>query len=560
MVLVVVEAVLTPVVGVRQRSVDKRREFLHGVLQRGKRTFLHHVARVVAIDHVAHVQFLILPVGVGSVVVVLAVDAVHTSGVDEIVTAHHVADDSLVYALIVAQVNTRGHVQHIEEAVLIGAHQSVPVVIVAVLGKNQLRSVLRSSVQVFHCSVVERTVIATEDSRQHAVVGTARQVTVRIGAVGACLCRVTETATDTRVERGRKRRLVVDLPYVVQADLRLVVLVVVCTFLLAVVGVTVRRVVATVVHAVGHIFLHVVPLGQGERTARSARALPVTLRSTETCQRELVLLVDALRDVGEIAVSAVTRALDVSVTPYFRAQHRDGPSAGAKTRADGEEQFVRPVVAQRVGDYASALGVDTLGDDVDRTAHGRSAHFAGAHTALGLHHGRHVAQTLPVAPVDRTAFHVVHRHTVDHRGHVRIVETAHPDLRVAPAAALSVGMHARRVLQDLGELGAAQTLLYLQRVDLADCHRRLAHLGHLAHDRHVLQHHRHSFHGDSTHVLHRNQDERFVAYVTEFDLGVRANRQREVSVQVSHHAVRRAVLQHTRTDDRLAVFCVHHCA
>ena len=214
----------------------------------------------------------------------------------------------------------------------------------------------------------------------------------------------------------------------VQADLRFVVLVVVRTRLLAVFTDTVGRVVLTAIHAARHILCHAVPLGQGQRTRTTCRTGPVPLRSTETGQTQLMVVVDTLGDVREIAVALKTGTLDVTVAPGAATHYRDCPAVFHQTGRNGEQHFVITVVPHRVTDTSAFLGVYTAGHDVDRTAHRRSRQLACTHTALRLHHTRHVAQTLPVGPIHGSAFHVVHRHTVDHRSYVRVVETTHPDL------------------------------------------------------------------------------------------------------------------------------------
>ena len=97
--------------------------------------------------------------------------------------------------------------------------------------------------------------------------------------------------------------------------MRFVVTVVVRTFLLALTVITVRRVVGAVVTAVRHVFLDVIPLRKGQCTRTARRTLPVPLRSTETGEGQLVFVIDTLGDIDEIAVTAVTRSLYITVTP-----------------------------------------------------------------------------------------------------------------------------------------------------------------------------------------------------------------------------------------------------
>ena len=285
----------------------------------------------------------------------------------------------------------------------------------------------------------------------------------------------------------------------VEADLRFMVLVVVRTLLFAVRSKTVRGVVTAAVHTLRHVLSDFVPPLQGESSVGAARTGPVPLRCTEGGQTQLMVLVDSFGDIGEIGIAFKSRSLDISVTPGAGSHDGDRPPFD-HTGGNGESHFVIPVVAEGIRERTAFLGVNAAGDDIDGTAYRGSGQLGRTHTALRLHHRGHVAQSLPVAPIDRTALHVIHRHTVDHRGYVRVIETAHPDLRVAPAATLSVGVHTRRVLEHLGELLSCQTLLDLNSRHLTHCYRGNLRASHLTGDGHVLQSYRFRLHANDTQV------------------------------------------------------------
>ena len=105
------------------------------------------------------------------------------------------------------------------------------------------------------------------------------------------------------------------------------VTVVVRTALLTVVAVTVAGVVAAVIHAVAHILAYLIPALEIQCTRTARRTRPVPLRSAEAGERQLMTVVDALADIGEVTVSAIASALDITVTPCLGEEHGDSPSA-----------------------------------------------------------------------------------------------------------------------------------------------------------------------------------------------------------------------------------------
>ena len=192
--------------GVAERTRYERRQTFVHVLERRKTAFLHDVTGVIAIDDVTHVLLLVRPVGVETMSVVLRLHGVGARSIDEILAVQQVGDNCAVNTLVVTKVNTGGQLQRlIQEFVVIGRNQTVPVMVVAVLGNNQFRTVLRSSVDSLYGFVVERTVFATESGGYHTVVRTARQVRIGVLRIRARLGGVAVTATD-RYVRSRGQR------------------------------------------------------------------------------------------------------------------------------------------------------------------------------------------------------------------------------------------------------------------------------------------------------------------------------------------------------------------
>lgn len=223
----------------------------------------------------------------------------------------------------------------------------------------------------------------------------------------------------------------------------------------------------------------------------SFRALrcPVLLGGAECRERELVPVVDALRDVHEPVVALEVRALDVAVAPALGREDRHGPSVLGQAGREAEREVVESVVADAERERAALLGVDAVGDDVHRTAHRGGRDLRGAQTALRLHAARHVRETGPVRPVDAAPFHVIDRHAVHHHGDVGRLEAAHVDLGVAEAAAVLGHIYAGGRFEDLGELLSAEFVGDLVGRDGRYGHRGLALHGHRLRDDDVLQRH-----------------------------------------------------------------------
>ena len=87
------------------------------------------------------------------------------------------------------------------------------------------RTILTFGVEVLDCAVVECAIILAETGLQITVVCTI-PVAVAITEVFIALARITAAAAQRNIEDGAERRLLVNAPLVVEAQLRLVVIVV----------------------------------------------------------------------------------------------------------------------------------------------------------------------------------------------------------------------------------------------------------------------------------------------------------------------------------------------
>ena len=161
--LIVVEAIFTPVVGIGERAVEECHELVLIPFEGGKSAFLHYVPRIVAIHDVSYRILLICPCWVIAVAVVLCRHTIYSRSIDKVISAHQIADDGCVNTLVVTHVDTGGEVKSlVKELIIIGADQSVPVVVIAVLRNNQLRPVLARCIDVFYRTVVKGAILAAE--------------------------------------------------------------------------------------------------------------------------------------------------------------------------------------------------------------------------------------------------------------------------------------------------------------------------------------------------------------------------------------------------------------
>ena len=123
------------------------------------------MAGIVAIHHIAYVQFLVLPFRVQRVLVVIGIDA-EARRVNEVLAGEQVRDHGAVDTLVVAQVNTCGQFQQtLKELVVITRHKAHPVMVVSVLGQHVFGARRRSGVDGLDGREVKRTVRAAEIHR-----------------------------------------------------------------------------------------------------------------------------------------------------------------------------------------------------------------------------------------------------------------------------------------------------------------------------------------------------------------------------------------------------------
>ena len=251
--------------------------------------------------------------------------------------------------------------------------------------------------------------------------------------------------------------------------------------------------------------------------------------------------------------------MHVAIGPAFGSHYGHSPTAFGQTRRYAERYVVETVIAHADRGRTAALCVDGVGHDVDRTTDRRCRDFRCTQTALHLHAACHVGQTSPVRPVDFTAFHVVHRHAVDHDGDIFGRETAQTDLRVAVTAARFGRIGTRRRFQNLGELLRAEFVIDVGSRHGRHGNRRLALHGHRLRNDDIL-------HGDGIR-LHVDDAQLDVALTLELldeslvsdernfhgvSVGTRFQRESTVGVRVG--AVARSRNDDRSSDERSVVF------
>ena len=201
-------------------------------------------------------------------------------------------------------------------------------------------------------------------------------------------------------------------------------------------------------------------------------ALRVLLRGAEGGQRQLVAVIDALRDVDEPVVAFEVGSLDVTVAPALRAEYRQCPAALREARREAERKAVKAIVTYAERERAALLGLDAVGHDVDRTADRGRRDFRGAQAALGLHAARHVREAGPVRPVYAAPLHIVHGDAVDQHLASAEPDVAEPDLAAARFGDLPVivaqGQHEGVERRVLGApfFGCRDALLHQCEVDV----------------------------------------------------------------------------------------------
>ena len=196
------------------------------------------------------------------------------------------------------------------------------------------------------------------------------------------------------------------------------------------------------------------------------------LRSAESRQRKLMLIIDALGDRSKPVVSLEVGSLNVSVSPVLTTHQGKSPATLADARRNRKEYFVHPVIAHSIGKEPTFLGIQIAGHDVNGTSHRRSRHLARTQTALRLYATGHIAKSRPVGPVHAAMLHFVHGHTVHHHGNVTIVKTTHIDFGVSKTTALLIGMHTWSGLQQLRKLLRPQFFFDENRIYRRQSYRR----------------------------------------------------------------------------------------
>ena len=187
-----------------------------------------------------------------------------------------------------------------------------------------------------------------------------------------------------------------------------------------------------------NLFSHL-PVCQSQRTL----TLIVSLRSTECSKRQLVSIVQTLRDIHEISIACEIQALSISVTPALRTQQSECPSALRHTCRNAEHHLVHIVVTKSVRYHTAFLRIGRTSNNVDSTTYRRSRYLRSTKTTLVLDITSYIAKTSPVRPVNVSVFHIVHRNAVYHYRYVGVIETTHIDFRVTVTTTFFVGMHTR---------------------------------------------------------------------------------------------------------------------
>ena len=145
------------------------------------------------------------------------------------------------------------------------------------------------------------------------------------------------------------------------------------------------------------------------------------------------------------------------------------------------------IVAHRELYLGEWFGGDALCQDVHAATHCRYGQLARSQTALHLHALRNSVQPEPVAPIDPTVLHVVHRNTIYHHRDVSLTEPTDSDPRIARATALIGRIHARSGVEQHRQILPCKFLLDLYRVHVGERYWGLATYGHVGHHAHLVE-------------------------------------------------------------------------
>ena len=328
--------------------------------------------------------------------------------------------------------------------------------------------------------------------------------------------------------------------------------------LLAVVVETIDGVVAILI-LLAHPLGHLVPL-LNRKTGIERLALVVALGRTKGGQRELVVVVQTLRDVYEPVVTLERGTLYITVTPTLGQQHAHGPAALRQTRREAQRDVLQTVVTDTIRERTALLGINRVRHDVNRTTDRGRRNLRGTHTALRLHRAGYIRQTGPVRPVHAAPLHVVHRHTVNHHGYVGRLETTHVDLRVTEATTVFRYINTRGRFQNLGELLTTEFVLDVLSRDGRNSHRRLTLHGHRLGNHHILHGDCLGVHLNRTQCLTRSRRrdlayDSLVVQVADLNLLCALFRlEREGTIQIRACTLRRTRDDNRSTNQRLIVF------
>ena len=399
------------------------------VFQLGESPHPQDFAEIVLVDFVAFPQFRVRIAPCEFVVLVVG-------------ASQQIRNLVVVIAFIITPVDTDRQFERFRQFVRIGGQQPVPIVRVGSHREDGVRTVVGVFVVFHHRQVVDQSV----RGQRSVFVGPSGLIIVS-QAVGVFA--VHFSASSRRIgdiNGGRQRGFAVDLPEMVQRDLRLVV------FVIARIGRNDLSVDITVtgIHP-DAVFMEVVIF---DRLFVAAPVMP--LRRAEGRQRQDVVASEFFRNVRKIAPSFEIRSFYVSVARRAGSHDREGPPFRKQTRREVEAHFLVTVVPDAVIHGTLPVDFGALGDDIDRPADRKETQFGEPDTALYLDAVRNVGQSRPVRPIDASVLHAVDRDAVDQHGDVFRTEAAQHQPRIAEASSLLGRINRRRGFHDFGKFLIAQ--------------------------------------------------------------------------------------------------------
>ena len=367
MSFVVEQAVVTPISSIRQWTGNESRKFVFIEFALEESTFLHYMSVIITVNYITNTQLFIFPHRIGSCDIIFS-QHITTSRVHEILTTVQVRNFIGMSSLVITEVYTTIEVDVLTELSGISRQQTIPVVIVLWQAHGKHRTIFTFRVDILDSSIVECTIRITELSLKHTIVGTF-PILIRISVIFVTLSGITITTSDRNISNSTQRRFVINLPLMIQADLRFVVRVVLTGSATTFVVKTVSWIIFIILNAI-HFFSHF-PVSN----CQSAITLIVCLRSTKYCKRQLMSVIQSFWDIQEVVVAFKVKSLSISVTPVLRTQQSHSPSWFSKTCRNTEQDFVHTIVTQRIRYCTTFLAFQTLSNDIDSTSHRRSRNF-----------------------------------------------------------------------------------------------------------------------------------------------------------------------------------------